>query len=314
MNVHALAAAPVPELARALAQFEGQFTYPLGPGRSFRISNGDDYPQFFRAIGDGVCFVAERGGEVLGVLGLAATRLRVEGARPAIYLGDLKITPAARGGRVLVRLAEVAAEWCASRAACGFGVVMDGTPITPDRYTGRLGIPPFREAAKIAVLRLPASQTSIPFVQWEANAGAGEEFFARLTPDRFGTTGGNPAERSETTPLWLVAPGGDACARFEDTRRAKRLIADDGSEMMSAHLSCIGYRDLAALAELLRVARRVAAARGFPALFAAVPEAETAAVVSLIGEPGIVVAPATVYSAGPGLEPGREWSVNTAEI
>ena len=46
----------------ALARFEEQFTYPLGPGRTLRISHGDDYPRFFRAIGDAACFVAERSG------------------------------------------------------------------------------------------------------------------------------------------------------------------------------------------------------------------------------------------------------------
>jgi hypothetical protein len=191
---------------------------------------------------------------------------------------------------------------------------MDGTPITPDRYTGRLGIPLFREVAKVAVLRLPASEGSATFVKWEADAVAGEDCFARLMATRFGTTGGNPAERSETPPLWLVAPDGGACGRLEDTRRAKRLITDDGGEMISAHLSCIGYRDAAALVELLRVARGAAVARGFPALFAAVPVGESAGILAALAEPGIVVAPATVYAAGPGLEPGRAWSVNTAEI
>ena len=91
MNVHALTAAPGPEHAAALARFEEQFTYPLGPGRSFRISHGNDYPRFFRAVGDAVCFVAERDGEVLGVLGLAVTRVCAgDGTEvPTIYLGDL---------------------------------------------------------------------------------------------------------------------------------------------------------------------------------------------------------------------------------
>jgi hypothetical protein len=314
MNVHRLTAAPGSELARTLARFEEQFTYPLGPGRSFRISHGDDYPRFFRAIGEAVCFAAQRDGEVLGVVGLAATRVRTADGteRSAIYLGDLKVAPAARGGRILTRLAEVAAGWCASRADCGFGVVMDGTRTTPDRYTGRLGIPPFREVAKVAVLKLPGSAGPPAFVQWEADAATGAECFTRLNADRIGTSGGNPAERSETTPLWLVAPDGSACGRIEDTRRAKRLIADDGSEMPAAHLSCIGYASHAALAELLHAASAVASARGFPALFAAVPMEESGAILATLGEPGVVVAPATVFAAG--FEPGQVWSINTAEI
>ena len=311
MNVHALAAAPGPALAAALARFEGQFAYPLGPGRSFRVAHGDDYPRFFRAVGEAVCFVAERAGEVLGVLGLAATRVRTaEGAEvPAIYLGDLKVAPAARGGRVLVRLADAGRAWCRSRAACGFGVVMDGTPVTPDRYTGRLGIPPFREVAKVAVLRLPARPTG--GASWSGDPSVGAALFARLAAGRVSTAGGNPLERSETPPAWLVAPDGSACGRFEDTRRAKRLIAAAG-EMVAAHLSCIGYANHAALAALLRSACRTAATRGFPAVFAAVPAREADAVLAAANEPGAVVAPATVFAAG--FEPGREWSINTAEV
>ena len=80
MNVHPSSARPGAELALALARFEEQFTYPLGPGRSFRISHGDDYPRFFRAMGEVACFVAERDGVVLGVLG-AALRAPPRGRR-----------------------------------------------------------------------------------------------------------------------------------------------------------------------------------------------------------------------------------------
>src|SRR5437879_313968 len=71
MNLHALTTAPSNELAEALAHFEAQFSYPLGPGRSFRISHGNDYAHFFRALGEAVCFVAESEGVVIGTLGAA---------------------------------------------------------------------------------------------------------------------------------------------------------------------------------------------------------------------------------------------------
>lgn len=312
MNLHALTAAPGPALAAALARFEEQFTYPLGPEQSFRISHGDDYPRFFRAVGDAVCFVAERNGEVLGVLCLAVTQVHTaEGSEvPAIYLGDLKVAPTARGGRVLTRMAAAAGGWCRGRATCGFGVVMDGTRVTPDRYTGRLSIPQFREVAKIAVLRLPASDSRDE--NWHADAATGPECFARLAAGRVHTNGGIAAERSETPPQWLVAPDGSACGRFEDTRRAKRLITNDGSEMLSAHLSCIGYANHTALAELLRVACGLAGEQGFPALFAAVPADEATAILAHLNQPGIVVAPATVFASG--FPSDQLWSINTAEI
>jgi hypothetical protein len=307
MNLHLLTAATPPKLTGALARFEEQFAYPLGPGRSFRVSHGDDYPRFFRAIGDAACLVAERGGEVLGVLALAVTRLRTPaGDRRAVYLGDLKIAPAARGGRVLPRLAAAAREWIGDRADCAYSVVMGGTAVTPDAYTGRMGIPPFRPVTEIAVLRLPTAEGS-DWAKWECDPTAGADCFSRLTSGRCGTAGGDPSERSEMSPLWLTAPDGSACGRLEDTRRGKRLIADDRSEMMSAHLSCIGYRDAVTLAELLRVARGAAASRGFPAVFAAVSPR-----LADVPFPGTVVAPATVFAAA--IEPGGLWSVNTAEI
>ena len=64
MIVHELHGPPAPELARALAEFEAGFTYPLGPGRTFHICHGDDYPCFFRAMGEAACFVAEQKGRV----------------------------------------------------------------------------------------------------------------------------------------------------------------------------------------------------------------------------------------------------------
>src|SRR5262249_11759480 len=40
---------------------------------------------------------------------------------------------------------------------------------------------------------------------------------------------------------WLVTSEGQACGLFEDTRRGKRLIADDGSQLISAHLSYFAF-------------------------------------------------------------------------
>lgn len=79
MNVHALETVASGRLAAALARFETQFTYPLGPGRSFRVSHGDDNVRFFRALGEARCFVAEREQRVLGVLGAALRPLMFPG-------------------------------------------------------------------------------------------------------------------------------------------------------------------------------------------------------------------------------------------
>src|SRR6476620_2196577 len=113
MKIHQLSGEPTPTLAQALAEFEKPFTYPLGPGKFFRISHGEDYTLFFRALGDAACFIAEDQGRVLAVLGTAIRPLRLPNGSEcaAGYLGDLKIAANARGGTALVRLARAAEAW-----------------------------------------------------------------------------------------------------------------------------------------------------------------------------------------------------------
>ena len=314
MRVHTWSAAPPAEWSQALARFEAQFTYPLGPGRSFRIVHGDDYPRFFRAMGEAACFVAERECEVIGALGTALRRVLMPDGREcaAIYLGDLKVAPAARGGRALLRLAEVAQQWAAVRAEVAFSVVMDGTAATPPRYTGRLGIPPFCELDRVLVLRLPTlADTGLCGSSRTTDAAEGSACYRRLSRGRHACLDGAPEERSQMAPLWLVTDDGRACGRLEDTRRAKRLIGDDGAELNSAHLSCFTFSDTQAGAELLQAARSHTARLGFPALFTAVAPADAAPLCAGLEEKDVVTAPATVYGAG--LRPGP-WNINTAEI
>jgi hypothetical protein len=143
MMIRSLCGPPPTSLASALERFETEFSYPLGPGRLFRISHGKDYPRFFRAMGEARCFAAERNGVVFGTIGAALRPLWLPSGEEcsAVYLGDLKITADARQGRALVRLAEVVQQWVGGRSHAAFAVVMDGTRATPTRYTGRLGIP-----------------------------------------------------------------------------------------------------------------------------------------------------------------------------
>jgi hypothetical protein len=315
MIVHPLCVAPPPELAQALNRFEEQFCYPLGPGRFFRIKHGDDYARFFRAMGEAACFVATRETRVLGVIGCALRRLLLPGGEqhPALYLGDLKIDPLARGGRVLPRLAEAGRHWVGTRVEAAFAVVMDGTPVTPTRYTGRLGIPRFEDLGKIVVLRLPTVADPLrSSADWGTTEERGNACYARLSEGRYACPGGNPVERSEMEPLWLVEPGSRACGRLEDTRRAKRLIADDGVEMRSAHLSCFAYQDPSAGVALLRHALQRASARSLPALFVAVPAPEAETFCRHLHGMDVVQAPATIFGAG--LRPGFLWNINTAEI
>jgi hypothetical protein len=306
---------PQPDLAGALAVFETCFTYPLGPGRSFRIDHGADYPRFFRAIGRPACFVGHQD-KVVATLGIAIRRLLFpDGSeRSVAYFGDLRILPEARGGVVLRRLAQAAMAWACPQVEAAFAVVMDGTRATPTAYTGRLNIPAFTALGHILVLRIPTESASSPIgiENFGGEDKAGQECYRRLSTGRYASVGGTPAERSQTVPVWMVHPDGSACGHLEDTTRAKRLIADDGSEMLSAHLSFFACATPGAGAELIRAALHRANRSGFPALFVSVPAREGQALHAALAVPGTVAAPATVYGAG--LAPGFDWMINTAEI
>src|SRR5437868_1889091 len=159
MKVHQLAGPAPSVFARALADFEKPFTYPLGPGESFRISHGDDYTLFFRSQGEGSCFIAANENRIVGALGAAIRSLRFPdgGGRSVAYFGDLKISPECRGGRVLLKLARATEAWLRAKVDAGFGIVMGGTDHTPEAYTGRAGIPAFCELGRVAILRISTS-------------------------------------------------------------------------------------------------------------------------------------------------------------
>lgn len=315
MIVHEFQTPPPASLAGALARFETQFTYPLGAGRSFRISHGDDYPRFFRAIGEAKCFVAEEDDRVVGTLGAALRTLLLPNgnALRVAYLADLKVARSSYRGRVLLRLLNAARQWAAPYVSAAFGIVMDGTPITPQRYTGRLGLPAFEELANLVVLRLIASSDPAEDIhEFVVTADRLEDCYRRLSGGRYAAIGGDPPERSETEPVWFMLPDGSACGRLEDTRRAKRLVEAAGEEMVSAHLSSFAYRDAEAGAVLLRAALARANREGFPALFVSVLASGAPELLRYLQGINTVSAPATIY--GTGLQPGMNWNVNSAEI
>jgi hypothetical protein len=319
MTLHRLEGPPSPSLARALADFEAQFTYPLGPGRTFRISHGEDYGLFFRSMGTASSFIYEHDGRVLGVLGVAVRPLLLpdRSEKQVAYFGDLKTAKEARGGVVLHRLVSAAMDWLRPQVDAGYAVVMDGTPVIPEAYTGRAGIPLFRELGKVTVLRviLPRIPAELPSPTDPVSAveeSALVSSFRELSGGRYANLGGNAHKRSQIPAMFLKHLGGGACGRLEDTRRGKRLIADDGSEMISAHLSCFAYRDVESGAAIVREAAQRAVRLGFPALFTAVPVADSDALCTSLSSFEIIRAPATIF--GTALAPGFDWNIHTSEI
>lgn len=318
-TVHTLAGPPTPDLARALEIFEGQFSYPLGPDRTFRVSHGIDYTRFYRAMGpEARVFVAERDGRVMGTAAAALRPLQTPDGREqhSAYVGDLKILPAEQGGRTILRLGIAFLKEAKkhSHGEGAFAVVMDGTAKTPSVYSGRLGFPNFRDIGHISVLRIPSSQTCPVRAEHIARPvprAAAEECYRQWTRGHYAVRAGHATLRSELDPTALMLSDGSACGLLEDTRKAKRLLTDDG-ELRSAHLSDFAYRDPACGATLIHSALPLAAKHGNPALFVAIPVSDTEAFLSQLDVPETVVAPATIY--GTSLAAAPRWSVNTAEI
>lgn len=314
MNILRLDGPPTPALSAALQSFEREFTYPLGESRRFHISHGDDYLRFFRAIGRARCFVAEDGGVVVGTIAVVRRRVGMpDGSeQEAVYLADLKVRADACTGRVLLRLVRELqhSEEAPPRAA--FGIVMDGTRAVPPSYTGRLGIPLFGELSKLVVIQCTTLDSMPARGVTASSASDAEGLYRRLSRGRLSTPGGSPSERSQMTPEWLCDENGEACGCIEDTRAAKRLWAEDGEELKSAHLSMFAYYSVPSGARMLQEACRRVANQGFGKIFVSVPSADASAFRRELGARIVVEAPATIY--GYGLAAGQSWNANTAEI
>lgn len=300
MNIIRLTGPPTPDLARALAAFEKEFRYPLGPDDSFSISHAPDYSLFFRSMGDARIYLAESGGKILGAQVVVRREiLLADGSTvPAAYLCDTKVVASRRGGIVLGRLVIAACEeTMADGYGTAFSVVMEGS-ITTDKHTGRLGIPHFSELGRIVIMRF---DTGRAFPGFPPISGA----MAFHRPE-----GGHGAKCSEMEPLELSVEG--ASGTLTDTRRGKRLHRSDGSETVSAHLTGLRFGDAEGLSSIIRLANKTAAEAGFPGLFVAVPENLFAHddLRAAVGEP-TTMANATVFGTG---LPKGEWMVNTSEI
>ena len=314
MIIHHLTDATPPDLGRALAEFEREFSYPLGSDQRFRISHGEAYLPFFQAIGDPEVLAAEHQGVVLGTLSRVRRRLEWR-ARPdsppeipeAHYLCDLKVSAAARGSTVLARLIRETRRAIveSGNQAC-YCVVMDGTGRLPTDYTGRLGVPAFRKLGEIAILRVSPGRDGL-------KGGPGPPVTGtHLTRAGYSATGGDSSRRSVLDPQPIATGDGLARGVLEDTRRGKRLFLVPGGELQSAHLSGFAYAAPQAGAALLASAVARAGAAGYPAVFTAVPMGEWPRLEPFLEGLRVQVAPAAVY--GHGLHAGGDWWIDTADI
>ena len=315
MNLHTITDSPAPILSHALAKFEQQFTYPLGTDRFFRIEHSADYAQFYRSIGTARCFIAQRDMQILGVISAALRPLFLpDGSkRQVCYLGDLKVAPRANAGRLLVQFHQAIRDWLVQQPdIAAFGVVMDGARAVPSDYSGRVGIPSFSAVGKTIILRIACEQRTRTIDFFTATEQEVRACYRRLSLGRYASPVGKPEARSLLTPVWLATPDKSACGCLEDTRKAKRLVSNDGSEMISAHLSAFAFSNVYDGAALIQEACARVAQLGYPALFVAVAETDTPTLCAALGKSPVVYAPATVYAHG--CAPRLAWNINSSEI
>jgi GNAT superfamily N-acetyltransferase len=302
-----LSGPPDSNLAAALAAFESSFTYPFGDGLRFRIDHGDDYPGFFRAMGESRTFVVTRNGLVAGAVGVAIRTFHsAAGApSPAAYIGDFKILPGHRGRRIGWELLRAVQGWCAERCEIGYGVVMGGTQILPAAYTGRTGFPLFQPIGRLSIVAMPVDQMS------PATGGfVVEEKGNPLSSSRSYFSGGKPTARSLMQPVYIRHPLNKARGFLEDTRKVKRLFVGS-NEWVSTHLSDFSYEDEDAAFELVLAAR--ALSRGLKAenMYVTLDAAADAALLRRL-KPHGVSAPAIVY--GTGFSGNQQWMLNSSEV
>ncbi|EDM25734.1 hypothetical protein LNTAR_13332 [Lentisphaera araneosa HTCC2155] len=287
-----------------LSSFEQKFTYPLGEGKSFTISHGQLYENFFRSIGSETIFVAHNQQTILGTLAVVERTLIIKGKNQrSLYIADLKIDPDFK--QVLYRLLKTAFfTFNHYDKLPQFGIMMKGGDKTPEDFTGRLGFPQLTKLADIAIIRYPLLNGIIhKHLCIEALL---EHYQSNLHDISLQLH--EPLLRSKYTPLFCSTKDQSVSAVLEDTLNAKMLYSDS-QELISGHLSCLNYKDATMAANFI-LDLEPTASKFYPALFFAVPKKDQQIFIDKLK--GASNAPATIY--GRNIDQNMTWQINTAEI
>lgn len=293
MKLYELPSSVDSTLNQKLAEFETLFDYPLGNSQRFRIDHSPDYTAFYRAIGQARAWIIESEDRILATISTAIRTIRIQGrAKQIAYIGDLKIHPYHQSGRIFFNIARCLQPLLEKTADFAYGVVMDGTHITPEHYTGRLGTPLFKPVAKFYILRIEASNGQ-KAVANRVPAQNGYALYSHLasTVCELSST----ELRSKVAPQWFAAEE-NACGMLEDTRLAKRLFLTSNEELLSGHLSYFAFKDTAAACAVINSAIDCTHNHGYPAMFVALSEAQYTALYSSLQIFRHTTAPATIYA------------------
>jgi len=308
------------ELEAQMLEFEQVFRYPLGAHDSFRIlhGHGKDYSLFFRAQGECAVFVARDEERILGSVAACVRKLCCPDGRiiAAAYLCDLKVLPGST--RALLRLLKALQAWCEPRVEAAFAVVMQGTAITPDKYSGRLGLRKFTASGGMRIIQV-ASRTLR--VEVEASACIVEVAQAIGIFESIGDAtcvtllGNSMSPCSLMEPIWIASACGSAVGRLEDTRRGKRLFKESGEEMFNCHLTNFRFKNIEAAISVVEKAQQIARNNGFGGVFISLNSHRFEALKPFLSTQEHVNASATVY--GTDMLCGSEssdWYIHSSEV
>jgi hypothetical protein len=314
VNITELSATPDVALIAQLENFELAFSYPLGRANRFRISHLPDYTAFYRSQGEqSVCLLATTpAGEIAGTVSATVRTLKTPtGSKLKVaYIGDLKIAPHLKTPRTFFALVNTLRAWLEPLVDAAYGVVMDGTSVVPSSYSGRLGLPPFLPFAAQHILcfstdHLPETEAVV------VDECTGRALYERLAQESYVFIASNSSLRSSVAPIWYASCD-KACGMLEDTRKAKRLFADDGTEILSSHLSCFVAVDGQAGSEVIAAALEKSGELGFRAMFLTLDDDDMRLLKPFLREFTYSNALAIIYATET-LCPGR-MKINTSEI
>lgn len=297
-------------LNEKMCEFEGSFRYPLGNSGTFSISHGDDYGRFFRAMGKSKIYLAYYEGQIVGSLAIVQRPLCLNGHNvSSLYIGDLKIKR--KSGRVLYCLIKEAHDDNIKlRDVPQFGVMMKGTEKRPSDYTGRMGLPKFKNMGEVAIIRAPVLNTDSKIKYDQIGISGALSLSEELRDTQYSFPIGRPGIRSLNSPKGFCLQDKSSVCILEDTLTAKRLFDDKGDEIVSGHLSSFQYGSVREGVRLVKAVMSEAASNNYPALFFSVPYEDKDDFINLLE--GSSCAPAFVY--GRNMERADRWQLNTSEI
>ena len=328
-----------------ISAFEAGFRYPLSPTEHFSISHGADYSLFYRSMGNSLVLAAEQ--DELPIATVAATIRELHSPCGTIqkcaYIGDLKYRKSTGASRKLLSLLLELQTWCIQNADSALAVVMGGTQNLPDSYSGRLGLRKMKRLGTMHIYRIPIQPLAScrQFKEAELIASARAHSIIDTSPRNFCSfkpiqNGDSESEcTSLISPIWLgtnapgsttdldngESPSGDcAIGCLQDTRKAKKLFREDGSEILNAHLTNFYFDSIDSAASIIESALESARDNNFEALFLSVDTERSQQLSAVLEKLGATKSEALIYGAGVIAEEqfndhsNRNWCINSSEV